>query len=424
VADINDDGETDLIVTNAASDSVSVLLGRGDGGFVRGPDVGVGDDPAGIAVGDFNLDRAIDVAAVNRLDDSVSILLNQLADRTDINGSNRIDGFDISGIGRRMGSDARAASYHRASDVNLDGVINGDDLRLSAERFGELSRLASPLRLNLDGSAAAADHTITVQPLSSQGDLLTARVLVSDADHLAAAADFTVTFKPIDGKAGPVLELAGFEPGSFLSGGLGQIYTVDSATPDRVKIGVWRLPAGEESGSGTESLIDLVFRARREGVAELKFVAFRYGVPTLLDAANQPVGEVGFVGSPVVRVNALAGGPPGQKIGVGPERLDFGRVEPGQTSRKTLRISNFGFSELTVTGLSATLAEFSSFFVASFSVPPFGSLQLAVEFSPAAPGVFSGELVIESDDPRHADTDGDGFGELHVPLSGRSEVAP
>ena len=80
-----------------------------------------------------------------------------------------------------------------------------------AERCGELSRLASPLRMSLDGTAAAADHTITVQPLSSQGDLLTARVLISDADHLAAAADFTVTFQPIDGMAGQVLELAGFE---------------------------------------------------------------------------------------------------------------------------------------------------------------------------------------------------------------------
>ncbi len=421
--EINADGETDLIVTNAASDSVSLLLGRGDGGFVRAPDVGVGDDPAGIAAGDFNLDGAIDVAVVNRLDDTVSILLNQLAARADTNGSNRIDGFDISAIGRRMGADARTAGYDRASDVNLDGQIDGDDLSLSAEHFGELSRLASPLRPNLDGSVAP-DHTITVQPLNSQGDLLTARVLVSDADHFSAAADFAVTFEPIDGKAGQVLEWVGFEPGSFLSGGVGQIYTVDSDTRDRVEIGISSLPARDESGSGAESLIDLVFRARREGVAELRFAAFRRGAPMLLDAANQPVGGVSFIGSPLVRVNALSGGPPGQKIGVVPDCLEFRRVEPGETSRRTLRISNFGFSELTVTEVNATTAEFFSFSVASFSIPPFGSLELTVEFSPATSGVFSGELVIESDDPGHADQDGDGFGELRVPVSGRSEIAP
>ena len=127
-----------------------------------------------------------------------------------------------------------------------------------------------------------------------------------------------------------------------------------------------------------------------------------------------------FLGGVVVTVDALAGGSPAQKIGFFPKLLDFGPVDIGTTSRKTLRISNFGFSELTVVDVGSTLPEFMSFFVSSFSVPPFGFVELTVEFSPASPGMLSGDLVIESDDPQQPDTDGDGFGEVRVPLLGQS----
>ena len=121
-----------------------------------------------------------------------------------------------------------------------------------------------------------------------------------------------------------------------------------------------------------------------------------------------------------VSVDALGGGPPGQKIGFAPALLDFGQVDIGTTSSKTLRISNFGFSELEVVDVGSTLPEFTSFFVSSFTVPPFGFVELTVEFTPTIEGTYSGDLVIESNDPQQPDTDGDGFGEVRVPLLGQS----
>ncbi len=235
-----------------------------------------------------------------------------------------------------------------------------------------------------------------------------------------------MTFEPTDEQPGQVLgqvlEVAGFEPGSYLAGSVGQIISkFDTATPGRVEVGVTRLPAGDQTGSGEQPLMNLFFRARREGDAELDFAPFRRGQPTLLDAADQEVSGVSFLGGVDVSVvDALGGGPPGQKIGFAPELLDFGQVDVGATSRKTLRISNFGFSELEVVDVASSLPEFTSFFVSSFTVPPFGFVELTVEFSPASPGMLSGDLMVESDDPQQPDTDGDGFGEVRVPLLGRS----
>ena len=68
------------------------------------------------------------------------ILFNQLADRADVNGSNRIDGFDISAIGRLRGITSTDPDYRRNGDVDLNGIIDGTDLTLPAMRFGELRK--------------------------------------------------------------------------------------------------------------------------------------------------------------------------------------------------------------------------------------------------------------------------------------------
>jgi hypothetical protein len=115
--------------------------------------------------------------------------------------------------------------------------------------------------------------------------------------------------------------------------------------------------------------------------------------------------------------------PPGQRIAVAPDLLDFGELEVGTSVREMLRVSNFGFSELKVTGVASTLPEFSTYFACDRlgsatscpSIPPYGSLEVPVVFSATRPGVFSADLVIESDDPQQP--------ELTVPLLGRSAPA-
>jgi hypothetical protein len=76
--DLNNDGKLDLAVANTAnSNSISILLGNGSGGFTpaAGSPVAVGPNPYAIAVGDFNGDTQLDLAVANFGSDNVTILL-------------------------------------------------------------------------------------------------------------------------------------------------------------------------------------------------------------------------------------------------------------------------------------------------------------------------------------------------------------
>jgi Bacterial Ig-like domain (group 3)/FG-GAP-like repeat len=73
--DFNGDGYADLAVTNSASNTVSILLGNGDGSFRSQSTYPVGNDPVAIAVGDFNQDGKADLVVSNYNSNSVSVLL-------------------------------------------------------------------------------------------------------------------------------------------------------------------------------------------------------------------------------------------------------------------------------------------------------------------------------------------------------------
>jgi hypothetical protein len=85
VGDINHDGKFDIITANiwgndpdlvhTGGDSISILLGNGDGTFQPKVDFTVGQGPYAIFMGDFDGDGKRDLATANLFDDTVSILL-------------------------------------------------------------------------------------------------------------------------------------------------------------------------------------------------------------------------------------------------------------------------------------------------------------------------------------------------------------
>ena len=77
VGDFNRDGKPDLVTANAGDGSVAILIGNGSGGFATAVpySAGTGSSPFGLAVGDFNLDGKLDLAVPDNGSNTVSILL-------------------------------------------------------------------------------------------------------------------------------------------------------------------------------------------------------------------------------------------------------------------------------------------------------------------------------------------------------------
>ena len=77
VGDLNGDGKLDLAIATQGTNSVTILLGNGDGTFTpaTGPAPAVGKQPQAIVAADFNGDGKLDLAIANAADNTVTILL-------------------------------------------------------------------------------------------------------------------------------------------------------------------------------------------------------------------------------------------------------------------------------------------------------------------------------------------------------------
>ena len=77
--DFNGDGNVDLVVANQRGNTLSILLGLGNGSFTNPVNFSVGDvrrrQPVSVAVGDFNHDGFLDVLVANGGTNDVSVLL-------------------------------------------------------------------------------------------------------------------------------------------------------------------------------------------------------------------------------------------------------------------------------------------------------------------------------------------------------------
>ncbi len=122
LADVNRDGNLDLVVVSEVSNVVLVMLNQGAGVFGRERDFPVGGGPVAVAVGDWNRDGALDLAVANDLDDNVTILLG------DGTGN-----FNPTATPVPVGSGPVALT---SADLDGDGIL---DLVATSATSGELS---------------------------------------------------------------------------------------------------------------------------------------------------------------------------------------------------------------------------------------------------------------------------------------------
>jgi hypothetical protein len=107
--DFNSDNRKDIVVANSDSNTVSLLIGNGDGTFQTALSYSVGNRPIWLAVSDFNGDAKSDVAVTHYFGNDVGVLLG--------NG----DGTFQSPVYYSTGSFAYSAA---ASDLNNDNKVD------------------------------------------------------------------------------------------------------------------------------------------------------------------------------------------------------------------------------------------------------------------------------------------------------------
>jgi hypothetical protein len=211
VADVNGDHIPDLITANGSSNTVSVLLGNGNGTFQAARNFAAGVSPQSVAVADINGDGIPDLVVANRLSNTVSVLLgkgngtfgaaqNMATDRTpvsvvvaDVNGDGHPDIITANVLadtlsvllGNGNGTFQAARSFRAAhgappispysvavADVNADGH---PDLIAADQSMNEVSVLLG----NGDGTFGAPKsfptgqlpHAVVVADINGDGKL-------------------------------------------------------------------------------------------------------------------------------------------------------------------------------------------------------------------------------------------------------------
>ena len=210
VTDLNADGRPDLVMANAGSNTVALLMGQGGGGFLPGPyAVGPGASftPFGVAAGDVNGDGRPDVVTANSVNSTVSVLLNQggsLGAATSFQNSGspaNIVVADINGDGR---ADLLTANPSDPAFAVLLG--NGDGTFQPFSRY-VTSNDNAPLGLAVaDVNGDGRPDVLTANAGGTVGVLLNASAVLSSRTALPGA---TATLHPNPATTSATLSLGG-----------------------------------------------------------------------------------------------------------------------------------------------------------------------------------------------------------------------
>lgn len=183
VADINGDGIVDLLTANESANTVTLLLGQGDGTFPTKVDVTTLAKPIAIAVADFNADGTLDLAVTNydaaTTKDRVSIMMGlgggsfgAAVHYVIAKQSRSLATADLNGDGK---PDLISANYNAGSGQKIFVLLsqgNGTFTNPVGYAVGSVARVV-PTDMNGDAIVdlvVAGYETRTVEVLRGQGN--------------------------------------------------------------------------------------------------------------------------------------------------------------------------------------------------------------------------------------------------------------
>jgi Bacterial type II and III secretion system protein/FG-GAP-like repeat len=175
-SDLNSDGHTDLVVVDQGNNSVSVLLGNGNGTFQARTDYPTGDSPVYVALGEFNDDGAMDIAVADNASNAVTIYFNQT------NSQDEPTGTFVAGSPRDFAA-GRGPTAIAVADYSNGGVA---DLAVSDQTDNAVSILlnlgSGTFSTNYELPVGTAPASVTTADFNGDGlpDLATANYGAAD----------------------------------------------------------------------------------------------------------------------------------------------------------------------------------------------------------------------------------------------------
>jgi len=484
-ADFNRDGHPDLAVTRA-NGALAILLGNGDGSFKSPVDYAVGAGPQGLAIGDFNGDGIPDVAVANAglvngtyTGNTVSVLLGN-GDGTfraqevfttaqgplsvaaaDLNGTGDLDlavatagSFGTVSVLRGNGDgtfqlpedypssknpDAEARTI-LAADLNGDGTVDfavvdetpnktGASIEISIlfgssdgtwqqgktydagslqDASGAASDLSRIVLADLDGDGKldliSIGPQVSVQLGNGDGSFGSPVLYPISGGTAGVAADFDGDGFLDLAIAGRSMTILRNSPTAVLSGASGvfparQVHTVSSpvtavlSNPNHLALRLSGLQitgdfsqssdCGNELAPGAQCSIAIRFSPQAAGT--------RSGELSIFDASGRSMSTLALSGQgttdgPVVTLSASS--------------LTFTQVRVATHQTQTVQLTNTGNSALSITSISITgTGQFSQTNNCGASVAAASSCTITVTFSPSFPETQTGAVSISDDAP-------------------------
>jgi hypothetical protein len=408
-ADLNGDGNLDLVAGFMDGGVVSVLLGNGDGTFGPATDYATGGSPAALVLADFNNDGIVDIAVSNTLIGTTSILLG--------NGDGTF----------RAGGSMQVLGAHgiTAGDFNHDGNVdlaiesnfyvsiylgNGDgkfkapidtpetDIYVASVITGDFNSDG-----NLDLALVYVDEAPEIFLGNGDGTFQTGvqAPLTAGSDPVAlAAADFNqdgrLDLVSANNQEGVSIFLSSTLSVSTTTVGFSYVLLGSSSGPMNIDV--------ENFGSTPINLGPITLTGTSP--SEYSFTTtcgstLAAGTTCTVSITFTPT-AVGFAGATLTIPNSTLGisqfvtlSGDGLGVTLTPATLNFGTVAVGQSSPpQTVTFDNVGSTALTIKTIAVNNSSFSETNNCGKSVGPGASCTISVTFRPESTGPISGGLGV------------------------------